>query len=101
MLNRNHVGGLRPGTARQWWKVTVAGPLIRKSSAILMAVGALMLSGAVAHADPQSPAPSPPFYAPNCYLFGGQPPALHNLPCGWTTDGKRWTPPPPPPPPTT
>ena len=97
MLNRNHVGGIGAVTTRQRLSVIVAGSAMRESAAIVTAVGALMLSGSVAHADPQSPAPSPPFYAPNCYVFGGQPPALHNLPCGWTTDGKRWTPPPPPP----
>jgi hypothetical protein len=76
--------------------VTLAEPPIRKSAALLMAVGALTLRGAVAHADTQSPAPTPPPDAPKCLTFGGQPPQWHYLPCGWSTDGKRWTPPPPP-----
>jgi hypothetical protein len=71
---------------------------MRKSAAaISIAVGALTFSGALAHADTQSPAPTPPFGTPKCLTFDGQPPQLNWLPCGWTTDGKRWTPPPPQP----
>lgn len=69
---------------------------MRKLAAIVLAVGALMLGGATAHADPPSPGPSPPPFAPKCLTFDG--PHLNWLPCGWTTDGRRWTPPPPPPP---
>lgn len=69
---------------------------MRKSAAISMAAGALMLSGIVAGADTQSPAPAPPPGTPKCLTFDGQPPQLNYLPCGWTTDGKRWTPPPGP-----
>lgn len=103
-----HLHGLRFGRNSQglthaeaddyhsyWQAVTLAEFPMRKSAAILMAVGALTLSGAVAHADTQSPAPTPP-RAPKCLTFGDQPPQWHHLPCGWTTDGKRWTPPPPP-----
>lgn len=71
---------------------------MRKSAAISIAVGAVMLSGAVAHADTQpTPTPAPPPGAPKCLTFDGQPPQVNFLPCGWTTDGKRWTPPPSPP----
>ena len=67
---------------------------MRKWATIFVAVGSLTLSGAVAHADSQSPSPTPPFNAPKCLTFSGQPPHLDYLPCGWTTDGKRWIPPP-------
>ncbi|BBZ43750.1 hypothetical protein [Mycobacterium parmense] len=67
------------------------------SAAILLTAGALVVSGATARADSQSPAPRPPWDAPKCLTFDGQPPRLNYLPCGWTTDGKRWTPPPSPP----
>ena len=69
---------------------------MRKSAAIVMAVGSLIFSGAVAHADTMpSPTPEPPFNAPKCLTFDGDPPHWNYLPCGWTTDGRRWTPPPP------
>lgn len=72
---------------------------MRKSVATLMAAGALILSGAVAHAENNPPTtprpPGPGFYAPKCLAFDGQ--NWSYLPCGWTTDGKRWTPPPAPP----
>ncbi|WP_167525977.1 hypothetical protein [Mycobacterium timonense] len=73
---------------------------MRKLVATLMAVGALMLSGeATARATdqpPPPPSPAPDFYAPKCLSFDPGPPAHWNyLPCGWTTDGKRWIPPPP------
>lgn len=72
---------------------------MRKLVATLMAVGALVLSGAIAHADDQPPAPPPrpPALGPKCLSFDFEPPAHWNyLPCGWTTDGKRWIPLPPP-----
>lgn len=65
---------------------------MRRLAAILVAVGAVTLGGVVAHADNQSPAPVPPFNAPKCLTFDG--PRYDYLPCGWTTDGKTWTPPP-------
>ncbi|TAM71535.1 hypothetical protein [Mycobacterium sp.] len=71
---------------------------MRKLVATLTAVGALMLSGATAHADnpPPAPPPGPPVLGPKCLSFDSQPPAHWNyLPCGWTTDGKRWIPLPP------
>ncbi|WP_406814243.1 hypothetical protein [Mycobacterium sp. M23085] len=72
---------------------------MRKLVATLMAVGAVLLSGAVARAGNQAPPPPPPapsFYAPKCLSFDPNPPAHWNwLPCGWTTDGKQWFPPPP------
>jgi hypothetical protein len=72
---------------------------MRKLVATLMAAGAVTLSGATASAE-NEPAPPPPpapsFYAPKCLSFDPNPPAHWNyLPCGWTTDGKRWFPPPP------
>lgn len=70
--------------------------MIRKSAAILMAVGFLTLSGAVARADSsQPPSPVPPWDAPKCLTFKGNPPLVNWLPCGWTTDGRRWIPLPP------
>ncbi|WP_082957984.1 hypothetical protein [Mycobacterium alsense] len=69
---------------------------MRKFAAISVAVGALILSGGIAHADTQTTTPAPPPGAPKCLTFDGQPPHLNYLPCGWTTDGTRWTPPPPP-----
>lgn len=70
---------------------------MRKLVAVSVAVGALILNGTIAHAGTPSPTPRPPPGAPKCLTFDGQPPQLNYLPCGWTTDGKRWTPPPPPP----
>lgn len=70
---------------------------MRKSAAISVAIAGVILSGAVAHGATPTPAPSPPPGTPKCLTFDGQPPQLNFLPCGWTTDGKRWTPPPPPP----
>ena len=71
----------------------IAEPRMRKSAAVSIAVAAVMLSGTVAHADTQSPAPSPPPGTPKCLTFDGQPPL--ELFCGWTTgdfsDG--WKPP--------
>jgi len=55
-----------------------------------------MLSGTVAYPQSESPGPSPPPFGPKCLSFDGI--QWNYLPCGWTTDGKRWTPPPPPPP---
>ena len=42
---------------------------MRKSAPIFSVVAAVMLSGAVTHADPQSPAPSPPPGTPKCVDF--------------------------------
>ncbi|BBZ41732.1 hypothetical protein MCNS_47950 [Mycobacterium conspicuum] len=75
----------------------IAGARMRKSTAISTAVAWAILSGAGAHAETRAPAPSPPPGTPKCLSFEGQPPHWNYLPCGWTTDGKRWTPPPPPP----
>jgi hypothetical protein len=72
----------------------ITKPELRKSAAMSIAAAAVMLSGTVAHADTQSPAPYPPPGTPKCLTFDGQ--QLNYLPCGWTTDGKRWTPPPTP-----
>jgi hypothetical protein len=80
-----------------WWAAMIAGVQMGKSAAISIAVAGVILSGAVAHADPQPPAPSPAPNTPKCLTFDGQPPQWNYLPCGWTTDGRRWTPPPPPP----
>jgi hypothetical protein len=70
---------------------------MRKTVATLMAVGALMLSGGIAYAEnqPPPPPPGPNLYTPKCLTWDGQ--YWNNLPCGWTTDGKRWIPLPPPP----
>ncbi|WP_324683303.1 hypothetical protein [Mycobacterium sp. 94-17] len=71
---------------------------MRKLVATLIAVGAVMLSGATARAEerPSLPSPRPPFDTPKCLSFDFNPPAHWNyLPCGWSTDGKRWFPPPP------
>lgn len=79
--------------------MTPAGPAMRKLVATLIAVGALTLNGATAHAEnqPAPPSPTPPPLAPKCLSFDFGPPAHWNyLPCGWTTDGKRWIPLPPP-----
>jgi hypothetical protein len=67
---------------------------MRKLAAVFVAAGALMLSGAAAHADAPSPTPVPPFNTPKCLTWDG--PRMNYLPCGWTTDGKTWTPPPAP-----